>query len=453
MNPGHTALRSDVPAKLCIALGVILRVGLALVNREANDDHIDVILRIMAGGPQPTILACNECFQPKLYHVLCARLADMLGAATRDQIILTAQFVNVALGALTLLVGYRVVRRLSPDPLVRFLATSWLALNPALLGINVQATNDTLVIFVGTVLIASLIVALADQSSARWTLLVAILAAGTAPHIKGNGIVLALAALPAIAIVVCRRSSSGRFVPSAAAMVAVLLIALLGARVNKSYQHNYRSTGRLLAINMQPAPAPSFLAQSVVYRPGVTSVATAFLTFRIFDLLKVPYVPEAAAPYPLHKTSLWSQLFARTYVLHFEQWPPSWKSQARAVLTLDRMLLVLGLVPTCILFVGLTRLEWTLQDRTERLVCVLFVGAMLAFSIAYSYRYRDVAVMKVVFVLPAVLAFLRFYLDGLRSVLAYPTLRTIVFSTHTAMLTLWIAEAIFLVARLAQQSA
>ncbi len=221
MIPGHrpsprvpalAASRSDLAAILCLGLGVVLRVALALVNREANDDHIEVVMRIMAGGPQPMILTCNECFQPKLYHLLCARVAAALGASTRDDIILTAQFLNVVLGTATLIVGYHFIRRLSSDPLVRFLATSWIALNPALLGINVQATNDTLIIFAGTVLIASLIAAIPDVPRKPWALAIAVVAAGLAPHVKGNGIVLTLVALPAIAIVVCRRSSSGRFV-------------------------------------------------------------------------------------------------------------------------------------------------------------------------------------------------------------------------------------------------
>ncbi len=187
-----------------------------------------------------------------------------------------------------------------------------------------------------------------------------------------------------------------------------------------------------------------------MYRPGVTSIASAFFTFRLIDLLNTPYVPEAVAPYPLHKTSLWSQLYARTYTLHFEQWPPSWKSQARTVLTLDRLLLVLGIVPTCVLLVGLRETSGqTADERAGRLVCFLFAGVMLSFSVAYSYRYRDVAVMKVVFVLPAVLAFLRFYVDGLRDVLRHPALRTIVVSTHIAMLLLWATEAVLLFARLA----
>ena len=58
-------------------VGTALRVSLALVNREANDDHMTVVRMIRTTGQLPTKADCWECFQPKLFHRTAAAALDM----------------------------------------------------------------------------------------------------------------------------------------------------------------------------------------------------------------------------------------------------------------------------------------------------------------------------------------------------------------------------------------
>ena len=62
-----------------------------------------------------------------------------------------------------------------------------------------------------------------------------------------------------------------------------------------------------------------------------------------------------ASGYPLHQTSLWSQLYGRLHFVHFDSWPPTWESDSVIVHWIGRAALVLGLVPTTVLLIGLVR--------------------------------------------------------------------------------------------------
>lgn len=445
--------RASLLSSASLAIGAALRVALAVVNREANDDHIEVVLALLAGGRQPNISTCNECFQPKLFHLACAWIARALDLSTRDQIAVSAQLLNVAFGTGVLLIGWWLVTRLSADPWVRFLAVSWLALNPGLMGIDVQATNDSLLILVGAVLLASLYRWIAIGSRTATSLLAVVLAAGLAPHVKGNGIVLTMATLLCVGTVVWVRSMSWRPIRSLAVMLAIVSLVWVTARINRSYRDNYKATGAWLATNMAPSPPPLLFRQTLAERPGVTSIVSAFFTFRFIDLVETPYNMEGVAPHALHRTSLWSQLYARTYVLHFDQWPPSWKDRSDAVLWLGRSLLVLGLFPTWLMIAGATDvIRRSGRPDPASVIFLLFAAAMLSFSVAYCVRYRDVSVMKAIFVFPALLAFLYFYVEGVSRRLVRRPLRTFILSAHVAMLVLWVAEALILVSRLAAQA-
>ena len=60
-----------------LAVGVLLRVYLALVNTEANDDHLTVIRIIAQQHRLPRLRDAWEGFQPKLYHVPVAVLWNL----------------------------------------------------------------------------------------------------------------------------------------------------------------------------------------------------------------------------------------------------------------------------------------------------------------------------------------------------------------------------------------
>jgi hypothetical protein len=443
------SIRADALPLACLLLGVGLRFALALVNRQANDDHIDVVRRLLRGDPQPDVRMCWECFQPKFFHQLCAGLAEMLDLTTREEITVGVQVLNVLIGMGVLFAGYDLIYRVTSDRLVRSLATSWLALNAPLIGINAQATNDTLIILAGTVVIVSLHRWILSGARHGAPLLIALLVAALAPHIKGNGLVVAGLALGAITMVTLSTSPRHRVVRAATIGVVFLAVLVGGSRINRSYQDNRRLTGSWLTINMPPEPLPHVFRHSEAKRPGITSMASGYFTFRLGDLVRTPYVPSRHRPYPLHKTSLWSQLYGRTYVLHFEQAPASWANRSWPILTASRLLLVLGVVPAGLLiaaFVG--ALSRPRELTMESLLFLAFVLGFLGFVVAYSLRYRDVATMKAIFLFPGLAAFMFFYVQGLARCLQHRWARRIVVPAHLAILALWIFETVTLIRQL-----
>lgn len=57
--------------------------------------------------------------------------------------------------------------------------------------------------------------------------------------------------------------------------------------------------------------------------------------------------------YPRHRTSVWTQVYARTHSIHFDAWPPAWASSHPLVLNLTRVIFVLALLPTALVLTGI----------------------------------------------------------------------------------------------------
>jgi dolichyl-phosphate-mannose-protein mannosyltransferase len=127
--------------------GVVLRVTLACLNWEANDDHLAVSRVIADEHRIPDKDELEEAFQPKLYHLIVAALWTGVPTQTPAIRIRLAQGVSCLAGLFVLRVVWRcVMSAASLAAKARFLAFALVALNPSLIGINAQATNDSLVI-------------------------------------------------------------------------------------------------------------------------------------------------------------------------------------------------------------------------------------------------------------------------------------------------------------------
>lgn len=129
----------------CIFLGSLLRIVLATVNLEANDNHIEVISVIADEIRIPDRGEFWEAFHPKLYHVTVTALWRALSIASPR--IRSAQLVSCAAGIATLWTALVFLRReADASAKVRYLSLALIALNSGLIGINAQATNDSFVI-------------------------------------------------------------------------------------------------------------------------------------------------------------------------------------------------------------------------------------------------------------------------------------------------------------------
>jgi hypothetical protein len=398
------------------ALGVLLRLFLAVVNREANDDHLTVIRIIAFEHHLPRLREAWEGFQPKLYHLSVAALWNLSPWQSPTARIVIAQLVACAAGIATLFIVRQALIRRGISPPIRLLAFALVALNPALIGLSAQATNDSFVIMFSTLALDRAYEFF--RSGARRDFVIMTASVILAALSKGNGLVVFLAITITLGHAVIRPNaipglSRRRVAALSAGFVAIFLVFAVAFG---SYRANWEDTGNPFSINGEPAPMPHWIEKTYVYRPGTTSIADTYLTFRFVDLLEHPTITNDPDIYPQHRTSLWSQLYGRAHIAHFAQHPPSWKNMSPLVLNVSRLILVLALLPTAFLLAGILRAvaevamsawqrvsakEVTLDQELLALVALGFIG----FVVVYSLRYRDFSTMKAEFLFPGLLAY------------------------------------------------
>ncbi len=420
------------------ACGVILRVTLALVNDQANDVHMNVIKTMAYENRIPLPHEDREAFQPKLYHGTVAVLLKIIPRqATRLQIVI-AQLLSCVAGIWTLLLAHRfLMSEVEVSKKVGFIAFSLLALNPVLIGINAQATNDSFVILFGSLAFyfGWHFFQRARSNDFGWMAVCAVLAALS----KGNGLVIFVAILAVFAMGLFR---SQRSLPrSSAALYGFIFLVGYLALVPAlgPYWKFYRLYGSPFVTN---ADAVATLS-SPDKKPESASIVQALLTFRFFDLLKHPYrvsrwkgdsSEEIAlynrGPFPPHQASAWSQLYGRTHFIHFDAWPPSWQvpigewpygSWARPlVFNIGRLIFLCGLLPTLLMLTGIVRSlvsagrSLTTAEHPERglsdwLMDFTVVGYVLFIVTVYLNHPDNVNWFKAIYLFPGFFAFLIFF--------------------------------------------
>ena len=170
-------------------------------------------------------------------------------------------------------------------------------------------------------------------------------------------------------------------------------------------------------------PPPDFFKRTYIQRPGITSVMDGYFTFRYFDMIREPMITNGDENYPLHRTSLWSQLYGRTFFMHFDQWPPSWVSSDPNIRMAGRVLIILGIFPLLLFMAGflksIYRFFMSVKNNRKYYLSsgndwmyLVFLSGFLLFIMKYTYDYRDFSTMKSIFIFPALPAFIKFYLNG-----------------------------------------
>jgi hypothetical protein len=402
-------------------LATLLRIILALVNTEANDDHFGVIDIIRAEQRLPGRDECWECFQPKMYHAFVAGTLELLPVEARAVQIRVAQLINCLAGCVTLVVIYRFLNLMPLPDTARILSFSVIGLNPRFIAINAQATNDSFVILFSTVAIAAAYLFFSRPavssfvSMTGFSILAALSKASGWVLLFGIALVFTLKALAA-------PKDSARagtnYLWQMGAFVAVFVVAVLPMG---QYLESYCRYGSLFVTNSDKKPLPGLVDDTFYGRPGVTSIRNSYLTFRLVDMIRHPVVTNDAEHFPWHRTSFWSQMYGRAHFVRFDDWPISWQTESTFVLNVGRALLLLGLVPTLLFVWGITRRLWEwshavpksrLWADTNEWILAVFLFGYLSLSIMYSLQYRDYATMKVIFVFPALLPIAYFLAEG-----------------------------------------
>lgn len=406
-----------------LSVAISLRVLLALVNQEANDDHLEVAQFIADQGRIPSLHDVRQGVQPKLYHLVVASLWSVFDVPPGPLRRTVAQLVSCAASIGTLLLARRFLRAVRATEPARRVAFVVVALNPSLIGIGAQATNDALVIFLVSLVLLAGERFFSRPSAGRWFLLT--MASVLAPLAKGNGLVV----LPAVAAAFLGARLAARdgrgprrgWLVTAFAGWAVVVASALAACF--PFGDHYRLFGSPFDDRADASGIPA-ARDAFVVRPGVRSIPDALLTFRLVDLLQRPTIDNGVAPIPLSRTSLWSTLYGRFHFSRYASWPPSWQSTSAAVEAVGRIAFVLGLPAgvllaaaiagrACLWLRSAARRSRTTRPPPATTLVDVTVAGYLAFIVAFALAYRDFSFMKDIFVLPGILAFAALFAQAL----------------------------------------
>lgn len=394
---------------IIFALAILLRLGLTIVNRQANDDHVEVIKLLLQ---RPVIKEdCWECFQPKLYYYMCIFFVRLFSIYSTDGITLIAQSVSLAAGILTLILIWIFLNKLTFKDSSKSLTFAFIALNPSLIAINAQATNDSLLIFFGTLAIYS-VKFIAKKGFFYPAVLT--LSCCLAVLTKGSGFVIFIASFLNILILTFKKNYWFTILLLLFTCIFSIFITFFGP-----YLAYYQKYGSPFIINADKDPVPNLFERTYVNRPGITSIADGYFTFHYLNLLEQPYLTHYKLDYPLHRTSLWSVLYGRFYSAHFDRWPPTWSNSSDFVINLTKLIFIFGLPSFLIIIFGylITFLNLFKKISKEHLVLVIFLTLFLMMVILYTYTYRDFSTMKSIFIYPAILAIAIFFGIGLEFIM------------------------------------
>ncbi|MBO6516198.1 MAG: glycosyltransferase family 39 protein [Bacteroidia bacterium] len=432
-----------------MAVGIGGRLWGGYVNLEANDDHVEVVQRLLNNQSIEHKDSCWECFQPPLFYKTNAAIAQITGKHSRSALFRQMQYENVVFSLLTILLAFLFLKHQGVSQSVNLLTTSFWLVNPALFSIGIQSTNDTLIILLGAGTVYFLVRYLSSKklSFALW----ALLSLSIAPHFKGSGIAVFLLGT-IVLIPILFYVKKHRYLLSVLAVSTYLLVT------HSHYTSNYKKYENAFAINQKKTLKPPLFddGQEFWKRPGITSVWSGYFKFQFRSLLTTPHNINWGDDYPAHRTSFWAQHYGSFYHAQFLNHPQSWRSTHAGLLNLTRITFILGLLPLGLLLIGLgaelvSFFREIRFDRKflERLIHFGFLFGFICFNLKYSYDYRDFGCIKAIFILPAILSMTYFFVHGL-TLPVWGRFRKFVLLSVAAVGVLCAANIVFLLVQLSK---
>ena len=410
---------------LIFTISVSLRVVLAIVNKGyANDDHIKVSKLILDTGNIPGPYDCWECNQQKFYHYTVAKLWNLLDLNSDKERFLLAQLINAISGIFTILICWFLINQQPFGEVNKLLCFSLVALNPGFIIINAQASNDSFVILFGTIVIYSLY-KLMNKPTIKYffiLLIFSILAGIT----KTNSLVLITCVICAIIIKITSNRNYNLSLKKGylgGLMIYIIAIFIMVGYFGEYYS-NFKKYGKPLVYTVPIGELPHLFKKTNFFRPGVQSIIDGYFTFRIVDMIQHPIITNDKYSYPLHRTSVWSQLYGRANFIYFDNWPKgTWQCRDPQMLAIGRITLTLALVPLLIFLFGMYldfRVWFSLFlcrnidffKINNEWIFHIFILGYLIFIILFTAIGRDFSYMKIIYIFPGILAVLVPLLKG-----------------------------------------
>ena len=408
---------------IILAISAGLMLTLASVNDgSSNDNHLEVSQLIIVKGHTPEYTDCWQCYHPKFYHQTVAKFWTWFEITSKENRIIFAQLINAFAGIFTLCICLVFILGQPFNRMVQLFSFSMVALNPRFIAIHAQASNDAFLIFFGTLMIYGLYQFL-KKTSLKFFLII-LVASIFAGVTKGNSFVLMSGVVVVLLFKMASIQAFTREIYLGSLLVFVgmnfLFVGYFGG-----YYDNYQKHGHPFQYNTPVSELPDFWKETDFRRPGVKSIASGYFTFRFFDMMKNPMITnEYGDNYPLHRTSVWSQLYGRSHFIYFDNWPAGkWQSNDPMMMNVGRGALILALFPSILFLIGFfkdlkiwwklfTKKSFNFLNENSNWMFSIFNVGFLAFIILFTAVGRDYSFMKVIYLFPGVLAAMIPFLKG-----------------------------------------
>ncbi len=170
---------------------------------------------------------------------------------------------------------------------------------------------------------------------------------------------------------------------------------------------------------------------------------------------------HAEVGYPLHRTSLWSQVYGGTHFIFFDMHPPLWRNSSNAVLNIGRIILILALFPTAALLLGIITeagmwikniagMNFAFIADTDDWIFDIFLCAYILFIMYYTSIHRDFSAMKAIFIYPALLPATHLFSRGIERIYRSSKTSAVIFdSSIGALALLYVVSSSILICQLA----
>jgi uncharacterized membrane protein YwzB len=378
---------------------VLLRLVLSIINTESNDDHVTPVLLFIKNGALPMTNDCWECFQPPLFYLIVGNIARLLSISTDIHVFSLIQSINFIASIIILRAIRLTIHKISLAPKPKLVIFAFFAFNPELISLSVLATNDTLAILFGTLILLQLS---KPDSYKKWISIAVLTILGSIT--KGNFLVfpIGLSAIVLFKIVVIRPFTLRRLLMLVWVIGVFLVIAFSGGYVEKF--QTYRTPFK---TNMNKSAPPVISGDDTAYvgRKGVNSITTSYLSFNIISLLKKPYITNGTVCLEAHRQSFFTLLFGQYSNFLFENHPFKWQTNNNDSHNISRINYVVHVVILCFVLWAVFSIvfekDWSarfVKDATW--VQVFLLGAFVVFVVKYSYDYRDYSTIKLAFIYP-----------------------------------------------------
>ncbi len=430
------AIQKDQILKILFVIVAIaslsLRLALVWYNRQSNDNHMQVVQLMLASSRLPQKQDCWECFQPKLFHFTVTKVVQGLGltSLSPNGLTLVAEIINLLAGLITVAIVWAFISHLpSKNKWLKLFAFGLVALNPELIAINSQATNDTFAILFSTLALYCTYVFLQRKRITPFLLAILFAALGIAS--KTNAWVTAIAI--GLALFIQAFSNPERRIKATSYAIAFLLAVPVLSVLNPltQYAANYETYGKPVLMNINTLPLPPLVGENKYNdRGGIVNIQDGYFTFKFANLLQYPRIDYEHDNYPANRTSFWTMLYASASSASFANYPPSWTTTGTPGILLTRGIFILALLPAFLLLVGglmetfvfLRGVSYrdgnTLQASHYGLFALTFIG-YISFLILYALFYQTFLVLKAIFIFPAILASPVLFLRSAEPVFAF----------------------------------